>query len=258
MPFLAQILIYPIKSLDPVAVGESIISKSGALDHDRTYAIFDADGQFVNGKRCVAVHALRAQYDLKEMSVNLAIENNPAPPQTFFLNRHRMPLDQMLTAHFGFPVRTTRNSETGYPDDTDAPGPTVISTATLETVASWFGQSVENIRRRFRANLEIGGVEPFWEDSLYSAPGQSVKFKVGDVTIEGVNPCQRCIVLTRDPESAEQIKDFQKVFMEQRKKSLPSWAHAERFNHFYRLAVNTRIPLSEVEKVIKVGDEVIT
>ena len=257
MPHLAHILVHPIKSLDPIRVGNSKILKSGALEHDRAYAIFDADGQFVNGKRCAAVHALRAQYDLAPRTVALAISGHPAPPQTFKLDGNRMLLDQFLTKHFGFAARVSHNFESGYPDDTDAPGPTVISTATLKTVASWFGLDVENIRRRFRANLEIGGVEPFWEDRLFAGAGEAVRFKIGGVTIEGVNPCQRCIVPTRDAASGEPLKEFQKVFMEKRKQTLPKWANAERFNHFYRLAVNTRIPASESGKSVAVGDAVI-
>jgi uncharacterized protein len=256
MPTLSRINLHPIKALDAISVPSATVLQSGALELDRAYAIFDADGQFVNGKRCPAVHALRAQYDLAARTVALAISGHPAPPQTFKLDGNRMLLDQFLTKHFGFAARVSHNFESGYPDDTDAPGPTVISTATLETVASWFGLDVENIRRRFRANLEIGGVEPFWEDRLFAGVGEAVRFTIGGVTIEGVNPCQRCIVPTRDAVSGESLKEFQKVFMEKRKQSLPKWANAERFNHFYRLAVNTRIEPSEFGKSLRVGDAV--
>src|SRR5581483_2540325 len=96
--------------------------------------------------------------------------------------------------------KLVENLVNGFPDDLNAPGPTVISTATLRTVASWFpGLTVDDMRLRFRANLEIDGVEPFWEDRLYGEQGESVTIRIGRVTIEGVNPCQRCVVPTRDP-----------------------------------------------------------
>ena len=41
-----------------------------------------------------------------------------------------------------------------------------------------------------------------------------------------------------------------------RKKRLPSWANAERFNHFYRFAVNTSIPASEEGKHLRAGDSI--
>jgi uncharacterized protein YcbX len=156
-------------------------------------------------------------------------------------------LESWLTRWFGQPVFFRRNPQGGFPDDKDAPGPTIISTATLEEVASWFpGLSVESARIRFRANLEIGGVPPFWEDRLFGEPDTVVPFRVGNVTFHGINPCQRCVVPPRDPETGEAIPDFSPIFR----------ARA-RFNHFYRLAVNTRVPASEAGKALRVGDEVL-
>lgn len=256
MPHLARIFIHPLKALDAISVPHSNVLPTGALELDRAYAIFDADGKFINGKRCPAVHALRARFNLAEKSVALSIQDNPAPPQAFFLDRNRMPLDRFLSTHFGFPVRVSHNFETGFPDDTDAPGPTLISTATLETVASWFRLDLDSVRRRFRANLEIGGVEPFWEDRLYGPPGQSVLFTIGGVAFEGVNPCQRCIVPSRDPQSGDALPEFQKIFLEKRKAALPPWANAGRFNHFYRLAVNTRLAPGARSAAIHCGQDV--
>jgi uncharacterized protein YcbX len=58
MPYLAGIFIYPIKSLDRIAVTQATILKSGALKHDREFALFDEQGRFVNGKRNAKVHLL--------------------------------------------------------------------------------------------------------------------------------------------------------------------------------------------------------
>jgi hypothetical protein len=46
------------------------------------------------------------------------------------------------------------------------------------------------------------------------------------------------------------------VFAEKRREALPAWAEPGRFDHYYRLAVNTRIPESEAGKVLKIGDSV--
>ena len=259
MPSLARIMLHPIKSLDPVIVREATILESGALEHDRTYAIFDAEGRFVNGKRHASVHRLRAHYELDVGFVTLsaAPEHSHALEQTrFHLNCERALLENWLSGYFGFRVFVRQDSQRGFPDDTDASGPTILSTATLETIASWFpGLDVENIRLRLRANLEAGDTAPFWEDRLFAAQGESVSFRIGDVKIEGINPCQRCVVFTRDPRSAEAFPEFQKTFSELRKTTLPAWANHSRFNHFYRLALNTRIPATEAGKTLKVGDE---
>src|SRR5262249_25513767 len=135
------------------------------------------------------------------------------------------------------------DTEAGFPDDTEAPGPTVISTATLQAVASWFpGLDEQVMRLRFRANLEIGGVPAFWEDRLFAEVGSVVPFRVGDVLFEGINPCQRCVVPSRDPYTGGIFPHFQEIFARKRREFLPSWSTPSRFNHFYRLSCNTRVP----------------
>jgi len=37
---------------------------------------------------------------------------------------------------------------------------------------------------------------------------------------------------------------------------LPPWADRSRFNHFYRLVMNTRISSAQAGKLLRVGDEV--
>jgi len=57
----------------------------------------------------------------------------------------------------------------------------------------------------------------------------------------GVNPCARCVVPTRNPETGAVYPNFQKIFSQKRQELLPSWAERSQFNHFYRLTVNTKI-----------------
>ena len=55
----------------------------------------------------------------------------------------------------------------GFVDDRDASGPTLVGSASLASVADWFNLETEETRRRLRTNLEIAGLEPFEEDSLF-------------------------------------------------------------------------------------------
>ena len=124
---------------------------------------------------------------------------------------------------------------------------------------SWYTSSqisLEQIRRRFRTNLEIADTEPFWEDHLFAKAGETVPFKIGDVQFLGTNPCQRCPVPTRDPFTGQVYPEFQKIFIRQREATLPANIERSRFNHFYRLALNTRIPLTEASKILKIDDSV--
>jgi uncharacterized protein YcbX len=149
-----------------------------------------------------------------------------------------------------------RYSPGGFPDDTIANGPTIASTASLQTVAEWFpGLSVNDVRERFRASLEIQGVPAFWEDQLFTENERgAIRFTIGEVHLEGSNPCARCPVPPRDPNTGVAIDTFQKCFTHLRESNLPPWSPRDRFDHFYRFSTNTRVPSSESGKLLRLHD----
>jgi uncharacterized protein len=253
-PYVTRLFIHPIKSLDPVPLETVTLLKSGAMQSDREFALFDAAGHVVNGKRHPRIHALRSNIDLEQQIVTLWVQGATAM-QTFHFQRERSDLVAWLSDYFGFPVTLQQNLDMGFPDDTASPGPTIISTATLEIIASWYPNlDVTDIRARFRSNIEIAGVPAFWEDQLFGQADHPVAFQIGTVNVLGINPCQRCVVVTRHPQTGEPSPNFQKTFVAQRQATLPAWADTSRFNHFYRLAVNTRLPATEAGKTIQIGD----
>jgi uncharacterized protein len=256
MAHLAHLMIYPIKSLDSVAVERATVLASGALQHDREFAIVDQAGKFVNGKRTTKVHGVRSSFDLKARMMTLRVEGGRTQAM-FHLDDDRPDIAAWLSDYFEMPVQLIQNTEVGFPDDLVSPGPTVVSTATLAAIASWFPElSLSEVRSRFRANLEIGDVPAFWEDQLFSETEVEVPFTVGAVKFLGVNPCQRCVVISRDSQTGEVYPQFQKQFIRQRKATLPDWTAPSRFNHFYRLAVNTRMDSSQAGKTLQIGDSV--
>ncbi len=255
IPYVSRLFIYPIKSLDRVGIENITVLRSGALKRDREFAIFDRSGNFVNGKRNDRIHAIRSAFDIETNMVSLQVQGTDRV-QTFQVEKEREALECWLSEFFEFPVEVKQNLDTGFPDDTVSPGPTIISTATLEAIASWYpGLDVEEVRLRFRANIEISGVPAFWEDQLFTKAEGTVNFQIGDVQFMGINPCQRCVVITRDSKTGAAYPNFQKTFVAQRRITLPEWAERSRFNHFYRLAINTRLPVTEAGKTIRIGDE---
>lgn len=254
IPYLARIYIYPMKSLEGISLSSVSVLASGALQHDRTFALVDEQGKFVNGKRNPKVHRLRSHFDFTTGVLTLWVQGNQQEV-SFYLTTEREALNSWLSTYFDRPVIVVENTVAGFPDDTKASGPTVISTATLQTVASWFPDLDEQtIRLRLRANLEIAGVSAFWEDRLFAEAESVVPFRIGDVLFEGINPCQRCVVPSRDPYTGEVFPHFQEIVMKKRKESLPPWSNSSRFNHFYRLSSNTRVSASEEGKCLHVGD----
>jgi uncharacterized protein YcbX len=257
IPKLAGIRLYPIKSLEGVAVEAAEVLPGGALKGDRRWRMLDRQGRVVNGKRTAAVHGVAARFDVARDLVWLD-ERGGSQPRVFHLVEDRPAIERRLSELLGMEVTLVEDAENGFPDDTDAPGPTVVSTATLQAVASWFdGLSLDQVRARFRANLEIDGVAAFWEDRLVGESGVEVPFAIGEVKLSGVNPCARCIVPTRSAETGESTIAFAPIFRKRREQTLPDFAPRTRFDHFYRLAVNTRRRPPQETVSLRVGDAVI-
>ena len=278
MPRLDRITLYPLKSLDGVEVAEARLLPSGGLEHDRRWRLVDMEGRVMNAKRSPLFAAIRAEFALDERLVSLgidpaAIAANAIPgierlgslrPGSFHLLPGRDGPCGWLSEAFGIELLLEERLDGGFPDDRDAPGPTLISTATLVEVARWFGFDLVESRRRFRTNLEIGGCDPFWEDTLASParpqlapslaelpgdlpadpyahlpPPEPLAFSVSDASFKATNVCRRCIVPSRDSRSGAVTAHFRDAFEARRSRGLRDDVDAGGWNHAYRLAINT-------------------
>jgi uncharacterized protein YcbX len=259
-PTLANIRLHPIKSLDPVWVPEARIGPSGGLEHDRAWALFSVDGKWVNGKRTPLIHHIRASYssDLRCVTLSVPTDRRKIPARTFPFPNGHADAAEWFSVFFEQQI-LVRYSPDGFPDDTIANGPTIMSTASLQAVCEWFpGLEVNDVRERFRATLEIQGVPAFWEDQLFGEDERSVvRFRIGEVHFEGSNPCARCPVPPRDPRTGEILEGFQKRFTQLRSATLPEWSPRDRFDHFYRLSTNTRVASSESGKLLRAKDTLV-
>jgi uncharacterized protein len=257
---LANIRLHPVKSLDPVHVKEGRIGPGGGLEFDRAWALYSADSQWVNGKRTAAVHVIRAAFapDIGSVTLSVPGDRRKLRCKTFAFPTDTGPASQWFSDFFEQPI-TVRYSAEGFPDDNIASGPTIVSTATLQAVCDLFdGMELHEARQRFRTTLEVDGVPAFWEDQLFGAEERSaVRFRIGEVNFEGSNPCARCPVPPRNPRTGEIIPGFQKRFSDFRRTNIPSWTPERRFDHYYRLATNTRVASSESGKILRAGDSLV-
>jgi uncharacterized protein YcbX len=182
-----------------------------------------------------------------------------------------------LSEALGFGVLLLERLDGGFPDDREASGPTLVSTATLATVARWFGFDLDEARRRFRVNLEVGGCDAFWEDTVASPawleipsladlspglpadpyaglpPPEPRELTVGEVRLVATNVCRRCVVPTRDSRTAAATEQFRDAFEAWRGRSLRADVDASAWSHLYRLAVNTS---AFGHGVVRVGDTI--
>lgn len=259
-PRLAEIRLHPIKSLDAVTLPECRIGPGGGLELDRVWALYSTDGDCINGKRTAAIHRIRAAFapDVSSVTLSATGDRRGNAPQTFAFPGDCASAGEWFSEYLGQRV-TVRYAPEGVPDDTLRNGPIVVSTATLRTVSEWFpGIDLEELRRRFRTPLEIDGVDAFWEDRLFSVhETDAVRFTIGDVNLDGINPCPRCVVPARDSLSGIDTIAFQRRFSDLRRAHYPSWAcEPDRIKHFYHLGINTRVAPSEHGKWLRVGDSV--
>jgi len=259
-PYLANIRLHPIKALDPVPVPEARIGPNGGLELDRVWALFASDGKWVNGKRTPAVHLIRAEYNQEISQVTLSVpgDSRKIKPTTFSFPADFVLASKWFSDYFEQPV-IVRYIREGVPDDGLAPGPTIVSTASLQAICDLFpGMTLSEARERFRTTLEIESVPAFWEDQLFGPEeNYAVRFKIGEVSFEGSNPCARCPVPPRNPRTGEINFEFTRKFTQMRRSSIPAWTPEARFDHYYRLATNTRVPSSETGKLLRVGDSVL-
>lgn len=257
---LDRLCVYPIKSLDGVDVDAADLGAGGGLAPDREFALLDADGDYVNGKNERRIHRVRADHDLDARTVTLAAPHDGAEAPdaaTFSLDDDRGAIGSWLGSFLGYEVSMVGERPGGYPDDTELSGPTVVSTGTLREVASWFdGVSVDSMRRRLRANVELASGEAFFEDRLVAEPGERVRVRVGDVDLFGVDPCRRCAVPARDPDTGEEYPDFRARFIERREATMPPWSGGRRFDDVFQVMVNTAAPEASVGGTLRVGDAV--
>ncbi|MEG4497118.1 MOSC N-terminal beta barrel domain-containing protein [Microcoleus sp. F10-C6] len=256
MSYVASIHIYPVKSLDGIAVSQATILASGALEGDRSFAICDAAGEFVNTKRNSGVSFLRLSFDIKKRIAGLKIQDTE---QEFFfhVDRERPGIESWLSNYFGFPVKLIENLLTGFPDDSAAPGPSIISTDTIAEVASWFPRvCVNEMRHSLRANIEIGDVPAFWEDRLFPQADEIVRFKIGKVIFEGINLGQPCLLSTQNYAAKEAYPNLKNIIAAKQNEIMSKFVKKSHLIQFDRLIVNTRVPPQSAEKIVHIGDEV--
>src|SRR5262245_37245508 len=132
---LAEIRLHPIKSLDPVSVQESRIGPGGGLEFDRVWALFSADGKWVNGKSTPLIHQTRATF-ARDLSSVILTQHRGAQP--IAAREIAFPSDtagaaEWFSTFFKQAIRVQYSAD-GFPDDPIRNGPMVISTATLKTV----------------------------------------------------------------------------------------------------------------------------
>jgi uncharacterized protein YcbX len=217
MPVLAQIFIHPIKSTQGLPLTRATVGPMG-LEHDRRWMLVRPDGSFITGRESpslVRVKALPTEGGLRLSAPGLPELQVPAPPAdaprldvTIWNDRCSAarvgePADRWFSQYLGEPVALVYvDARMERPVDPRYAGPEervgfpdafpllLVSRASLEELNRRLPRPVTI--EHFRPNLVLEGCEPFAEDSWK-------RLRVGDVELEIVKPCARCVFTTVDP-----------------------------------------------------------
>lgn len=225
MPLLAQLFTYPIKSTRGQPLTRATLEPLG-LQHDRRWMLVRPNGTFITGREIpalVLVSAVPSDGGLRLTAPNMPELWVPAPPAdaprlqvTVWRDRCSAALmdeaaGRWFTRYLGEPVslvyvdaRMQRPVEPTYarPEDrvgfADGYPLLLLSQASMEELNRRLPRPIT--LEHFRPNLVVEGCEPFAEDSWK-------RLRVGQVELEVVKPCSRCVFTTVDPRSGVKAPD---------------------------------------------------
>jgi uncharacterized protein len=167
-----QLWRYPVKSLRGERVSSADFAAGGMLD-DRRYALVDEEPSSLRRGQLLSARQLPAMLPIPGARVDF----------------------DALNAKLGrnFSVREATDGS-----NHDAQDVLVASLPTLRALSDEYGKPLDI--RRFRPNIVLDGdgLEPFTE---LKWPGS--RFSVGSVVLEAIEPCERCVLPTLDPDTAE-------------------------------------------------------
>jgi MOSC domain-containing protein len=181
---IAEIWRYPVKSMAGERLDSCVITETG-LDGDRRWALVDGTvnraGKLFTNTQDARLMTYRARM------VGHGVE--VSTPRG--LSRD---LDDQLVAELGREVsRPLTLRDTAGVNFDDSPV-LVVNLATVAAFALAAGMPVDH--RRFRGNLYVEGFESDEEVRWFGS-----RIRVGAVQLEPVKRCERCVVITRDPET---------------------------------------------------------
>lgn len=208
---VVRISIAPVKALALVHP-EEVQLDVGGVAGDRRFWLVDAEGRLVNGKEHAPLQRVRPTWDEATRRLALAFPDGavvegvvePGEPvaATLYGEPHPSrrvpgPWEEALSAYAREPL-TLLWSERGAPDRVDRGGvATIVSRGSLERLREEAGVDGPVDGRRFRMLFEIDGVGAHEEDAWIGA-----RVEVGAAVVAPLGDVGRCVVTTRDPDTA--------------------------------------------------------
>jgi uncharacterized protein YcbX len=192
---------------------------------DRAFYVIDERGSMMNGKNFKTLQTVVADYDLEAGTLALSFPDGvvasgevaygDAIATSFFSQPKRArelrgPWSEALSAFFGQPLRLVAGESAV---DRGRPGAfSVISQASLGRLAELAGRNGVDARR-FRMLIEVDGIGAHEEDAWLGRP-----VRVGTALVRPLGHVGRCVITTRNPDTAKGDLDTLKLLATYRHK----------------------------------------
>jgi uncharacterized protein YcbX len=200
MPTIARFSIAPVKSTALHHPQEILLERYGAVG-DRSFYLIDAEGGLFGGGKLGRLVKIRPDGTVVEGPTDA---RGDAVTTDFWGRRTSAavvpgPWAEALSQYAGQPLRLVRPDRPG--DARDELPVSLLSLASAEKLAADAGSDRARDSRRFRMLVELGGCEPYEEDTW-----EGRRLRLGDAVVKVMGPIPRCVVTTQGPETGE--KDF--------------------------------------------------
>jgi MOSC domain-containing protein len=196
MATVTEVWRYPVKSMAGERLESCMVTDSG-LEGDRRWAMIDRtpnrDGKWFNIKQ----HAPLMTYGARYVDGTLQVVD-PRGTDIGLEAAFRQVLDESQR-----PVELRELPGENF-DDSHV---LIVNLASLQAFAMEAGMALDP--RRFRANLYVNGMEP--EEELRWL-GRTIR--AGEAELEVTSRCERCKVITMDPDTTEQTPELLRLLVE--------------------------------------------
>ena len=194
---VAEIWRYPVKSMAGERLDSCLVAETG-LDGDRSWALVDGRPNRAGKPLTVREAELLLTYRPR-LAGNTVQVLTPAGDTRRLDDR----LVADLAAATSRPLTLREGAGLNYDDS-----PVLV--VNLATVAAFeLSAGVKVDRRRFRANLYVEGLEP--EEELRWL---GRRIRAGGAELEVVKRCERCVVITRDPDTTHASPELLRILTE--------------------------------------------
>lgn len=234
--FISQLAIYPLKSAAAIPLQQSLVTSLG-LAWDRRWLLIDEQGKFVTQRQYAQMALLTVNAFDDVLHVNapnmptlVATPNYPHEISVSIWQDTVMALtvcekaDAWFSQFLGinvrlvfFPDYSQRVVDTAWAGEghqtafSDGFPILVISQASFDDLSQRWSKTVD--WRRFRPNIIVAGdFAPYSEDTWQT-------LKIGELELDLVKPCSRCVMPSIDPDTTAKDSSINKVLAEHRRQA---------------------------------------